>query len=57
MFWKVLGGIVAFFVVVTMAVVLLATAGVTAAGVAVASVIDDLDIRIAIGARNEPAKV
>jgi hypothetical protein len=44
MFWKVVGGIVAFFVVVALAVMLLATAGVTALGVAVGSFVDNLDI-------------
>jgi hypothetical protein len=44
MFWKVLGGIVAFFLVVALAVMLLATAGVAAFGVAVGSFVDNLDI-------------
>lgn len=45
MFWKVLGGIVAFFMAVLLVVVLLAAAGVTALGVAVGSAIDNLDVR------------
>ncbi len=44
MFWKVLGGIVAFFMVVVLAVMLLATASLAAVGVVVGSVVDNLDI-------------
>jgi hypothetical protein len=44
MFWKVLGGIVAFFLVVALAVMLVATAGLAAVGVAVGSFIDNLDV-------------
>ena len=44
MFWKVLGGIVIFFMVVALAVGLLATASLAAVGVAVGSAIDNLDL-------------
>jgi hypothetical protein len=44
MFWKVVGGIVAFFMVVVLAVTLLATAGAAVLGLTVASVVDNLDI-------------
>ncbi|MCP4433052.1 MAG: hypothetical protein GY806_18925, partial [Gammaproteobacteria bacterium] len=44
MFWKIFGGIVAFFMVVALAVTLLATAGLAAFGVAVGSIVDNLDI-------------
>jgi len=44
MFWKVVGGITAFFFVVVLAVALLATAGAVAVGAAVGSIVEDLDI-------------
>ncbi len=44
MFWKIVGGIVAFFVAVMLAVMLLATAGLAAAGAVVSSVVENLDI-------------
>jgi len=44
MFWKVFGGIVAFFMAVVLAVMLLAAAGVAVAGAVVSSVVDNLDI-------------
>ena len=43
MFWKVFGGIVIFFMVVALAVGLLATVSVAAVGVAVGSAIDNLE--------------
>jgi len=44
MLWKVVGGIAAFILVVVLAVTLLATAGVAAVGIAVGSIVEDLDI-------------
>ncbi len=44
MFWKVLGGIALFMMVVVLGVMVVAGVGLTAAGVAVGSIIDNLDI-------------
>jgi hypothetical protein len=43
MFWKVFGGIVIFFMIVALALGLLATASVAAVGIAVGSVVDNLN--------------
>ncbi len=44
MFWKIFGGIVAFFVAVVLAVTMLATASVAVFGAAVGSIVDNFDI-------------
>ena len=44
MFWKVFGGIVIFFIVVALAVGFLATASLAAVGVAVGSVVNNIDL-------------
>ena len=44
MFWKVVGGIVAFFLVMMLAVTVLATAGAVAVGAAASAIVEDLDI-------------
>jgi hypothetical protein len=45
MFWKTVGGIVTFFVVVAVALALLATGGLVAAGATVGAIADSLDVR------------
>jgi hypothetical protein len=45
MFWKVVGGIVAFFMVVVLGLTMLAVTGAAIAGVTVASLVENLDIR------------
>ena len=44
MFWKIVGGIAAFFMVVVLAVALLATVSVAAFGSVVGAVVEELDI-------------